>query len=241
MPTPRSSSATAARERLGGLLPGGAQLGGELLRPRLRGRQGLLRRRGRVETLLERRQLLAGRVRSRQQVVVVGGAEAAAGVADPLQLALDVLDAVRLGLERGQEPAQVGAELAQPQLEIPQLLACACELGCEPFQRSERALGGGGEPRRPVALVGRERLGRGLSSLCQLGDVAEPLSLGSERVLRAGLEALGRLDERRQLAQACLLGGGAAGQLLVPLPRSGQLAPRGSAPRRRRRSCSSPQ
>ena len=197
------------------------------LRPRLRGSQGLLRRCGRVEALLERRQLLTGGVRAREQVVVVGGAEAAAGVADPLQLSLHVLDAVGLGLERGQEPTQVGAELAQPQLEIPQLLACAGELGCKPLERCERALGGGGEAGRAVALLGRKRLGRGLSSLGQLGDVAEPLPLGSERVLGPGLEALGRLDECGQLTQARFLAGRTAGQLLVPLPRGGQLAPRG--------------
>ena len=56
-----------------------------------------------------------------------------------------MLDAVRLGLERGEEAAQVGAELAQPQLELTQLLARARELGREPLERRERALGGGGQ------------------------------------------------------------------------------------------------
>ena len=55
--------------------------------------------------------------------------------------------------------------------------------------------------------------------------MAQPLTLVPERLLAARLEALRRLDERRQLAQARLLGGGAAGQLVVPLAGGGQLAP----------------
>ena len=56
--------------------------------------------------------------------------------------------------------------------------------------------------------------------------MAKPLSLGAKRVLPAGLEALGRLDERRQLAQALLLRRGSPGQLVVPLPGDAELAPR---------------
>ena len=164
-------------------------------------------------------------VGAREQVVVVGGAEAAARVRDPLQLALDVLEPVGLGLERGEEGAQVGADLAQAQLEVAQLLAGSRELGREPLERRQRALGGGREPGRALALVGRERLGGPGRALGELGDVAQPLALVAQRLLAALLEALGRLGERRQLAQARLLGCGAARQLVVALAGGGELAP----------------
>ena len=60
------------------------------------------------------------------------------------------------------------------------------------------------EPRRAFALVGRERLGGCGGRLRELGDVPEPLALGAQRVLRAGLEPLGVLDERAQLGEARL-------------------------------------
>ncbi len=159
-------------ERLGRLLPGGPKPRGELLGLRLGGREGFLRCGGRVETALERGQLLARRGGTRKQVLVVRRAEAAAGVADPLQLSFDVLDAVGLGLQRREEAAEVGAELAQPQLEVSQLLARPRELGCEALERGERALGGGGEPRGPLTFVRRERLGCTGGALCKLGQVA---------------------------------------------------------------------
>ena len=68
----------------------------------------------------------------------------------------------------------------------------------------------------------------------------QPLALVAQRLLAAGLEALGRLDERGQLAQARLLGGGAARQLVVALAGRAELAPREPSPRGGGRSCSSP-
>ena len=62
-------------------------------------------------------------------------------------------------------------------------------------------------------------------ALGELGDVAQPLALVAQRLLAARLEALGRLDERRQLAQARLLRCGAARQLVVALAGGGELAP----------------
>ena len=70
-----------------------------------------------------------------------------------------MLEPVRLGLQRGEERAQVGADLAQPQLDVAQLLTRTGELGREPLERGERALGGGREPGRALALVRRDRLG----------------------------------------------------------------------------------
>ena len=225
MPTPRSSSATASANASTEARLAFAEIGSELARPRLRRGQRLRGRRSGVETTLERRQLVAGGRRPRQQVVVVGGAEAPPRVRDPLQLPLDVLEPVGLGLQRGEERAQVGADLAQAQLDVAQLLTGTRELGREPLERGERALGGGREPGRALALVRRDRLGGSGRSFGELGDVAQPLTLVPERLLAARLEALRRLDERRQLAQARLLGCGAARQLVVPPAGGGQLAP----------------
>ena len=137
-----------------------------------------------------------------------------------------MLEPVGLRLERGEEGAEVGADLAQPQLEVAQLLAGRCELRCEPLERGQRALGGGREPGRALPLVRRERLGGAGGSLGELGDVPQPLALVAQRLLAAGLEALRRLDERGQLAQARLLGGGPARQLVVALAGRAELPPR---------------
>ena len=55
--------------------------------------------------------------------------------------------------------------------------------------------------------------------------MAQPLALVAQRLLAAGLEALGRLDERAQLVQPRLLGRRVARQLVVPPARRRQLAP----------------
>ncbi len=197
----------------------------ELARPGLGRRERLGRCCGGVEPLVERRQLRAGGLGTGEQLVVVGGAEPAACVRDLLQLALDVLEPVGLGLERREEAAQVRAHLAQPQLEVAQLLACARELRREPLDRCERVLGCGGEPGRSLALLGRKRLGCARRSLGELGDVAQPLALVAERLLASGLEPVRRLDEGAELAQPRLLGRRATGQLVVPLASGSELAP----------------
>ena len=70
--------------------------------------------------------------------------------------------------------------------------------------------------------------------------MAQPLALVAERLLAARLEALRRLDERGQLAQARLLGGGAARQLVVPPAGGGRARATRAGPRGGGRSCSSP-
>ena len=54
----------------------------------------------------------------------------------------------------------------------------------------------------------------------------QPLALVAQRLLAARLEAVRRLDERGQLAQARLLGGGPARQLVVALAGRAELPPR---------------
>ncbi len=136
-----------------------------------------------------------------------------------------MLHPVRLRLERGEKAAQIGAELAEAQLDVAQLLACAGQLRRQSFERRERALGGCRERCGAVALLGRERLGRALGTVRELGDMAKPLPLGPQRVLPARLEAFRHLDERGQLGEPSFLGRGSAGQLVVPLPCGGELAP----------------
>ena len=226
MPTPRSSSATAAANGSAAASRVARSSAASCSRRRLRGRECCCRRLGGVEPAREGLELLAGCGGTLEQVVVVGRAEPAAGVGDPLEIAFDLLDAIRLRLERSEEAAQVGAELAQPQLDVTKLLARAGQLRREPFERRERTLGGRGECSSAVSVVGRQRLGRPLCSLGELGEVTKPLSLGAERLLPSGLEALRRLGERGQLSQTLFLRRGPTRQLLVAFPGDAELAPR---------------
>jgi hypothetical protein len=129
------------------------------------------RGRGRVVAGLDPRQLAAGLVRPGEQLVVAPTAEAALRVGDPLELGLDLLETAGLGLERGQERAQVEGRLPQPQPAVAELLAGAGELGRQALERPDRALRLRDQPGRAVAVVGGERLGRGRRPLGELGDV----------------------------------------------------------------------
>ena len=226
MPTPRSSSATAAANGSAAASRVARRVAASRSERRLGRREGFRSGRGRVEPARERLELLAGCGRASEQVVVVGRAEPAARIGDPLELALDLLDPVRLGFERGEEPAQVGAQLPEPQLDVAELLARAGQLRCEPLERCQRALGGRRQRSGPLAVLGRERLGRPLCSVGELGHVAKPLPLRPECVLPAGLEALRRLDERSQLAQTLFFRRSASCQLVVPLSSMSKRAPR---------------
>src|SRR5215207_8229 len=175
--------------------------------------------------VVERRQLLAGGRRTSEQLLVIGGAEAAAGVGDPLELSFDLLQPVRLGLEGRKEAAEIGADLAQAHVELPQLLARSGELRSEAFERRERTLRGGREPGRSLALVRRDCLHRARGALGELGHMPQPLARVSQRLLASRLERLGRLYERAQLLQPCLLRGRTLRQRVVPLARGGEIAP----------------
>ena len=132
---------------------------------------------------------------------------------------------IHAGEVEGKEAAQVGAHLAQPQLEVAQLLARPRELGGEPLERCERVLGRGGEADCSLALLRRKRLGCARRSLGELGDVAQPPALVAEHLLASRLEPVRRLDEGAELAQPRLLGRRATGQLVVPLASGSELAP----------------
>src|SRR5207248_4143002 len=60
----------------------------------------------------------------------------------------------------------------------------------------------------------------------EIGHVPQQLALAAQRVLQTRLEPFGRLDQGVQLVEAGALARGVAGELLVPAPRGGELAPR---------------
>src|SRR5262249_59241815 len=113
----------------------------------------------------------------RGQLVMGRAAEAPAGARDLLEPRLDLLPATRLCSERLQEPAQLGCRLAQPQLDVAELVAGALELGREPLERRHRALGAGRKPGGALPVLRGERLRRAGRRFGELAHVAEPLAL----------------------------------------------------------------
>ena len=77
----------------------------------------------------------------------------------------------------------------------------------------------------PSPSSGDERSRRRRGALGELAEVAEPLALGPQLVLPAGLEAFGVGRERAQLVEPRLRRGGVAGQLVVGAARGAELAP----------------
>ena len=126
---------------------------------------------------------------------------AALRVGDPVELGLDRLHAIRLGLERREERPQVGRRLAQRELGRAQRLAGRGELRREPLERRDRALGRADEVGRAVVVLGRERRRGCRGACCELCHVTQPLALGAQLVLQALLETLGVGAERAQLVE----------------------------------------
>ena len=98
--------------------------------------------------------------------------------------------------------------------------------------RSSGATARSADPTRsaaPSSVLGRERRDRGGRPGSELGHVTEPLAIGAQLVLDAGLEPVRVGDERAQLVEPCRRGRRVARQLVVQPPRRRQLAP--GAPR----------
>ena len=196
---------------------------------------------GRIDAVVECRQLRPCVGGALEQLVVARGAEPALRLGDPVEPGLDLVATARLRLERAEEGVQVGRRLAKPQLGVAQLVARLLQLRCQPLERRHCPLGDPDEPCGAVALLGRERLGGGRGGLREVRDVPQALPLVAEAVLVARLEALGVLHERAQLGEAGFGERGAGRQLLVATARGEQVAPRracvgrggGAAPRRR--------
>ncbi len=205
-----------------------AKLGGERVDARLRLGERLRRRRRRVGAAVERGQLGARVGGAVEQLLVGRAAEPPLRVGDPVEPGLQLLEAARLRLERGEECVQVGRDLAQPQLGVAQLVAGALELRREPLQRRHRPLGEPDEPGGSLAVVGRERVRGGRSALGELGDMAKPLALAAQRLLAARLHPLGVLDERVELGEPRLRERCVRRQLLVAPSRGQQLPPGGA-------------
>ena len=212
-------------ERLGRSGAGGAQPLGELVDCRLGGGE---RSRGglhRVQPVGQRAELRLGRLRASQQLLVRAGPEAPLRVGDSLELLLDLLDAIWIGLERDEEAAQVGSHLVEPQGQIAELVSRARELRRQTLERGDRTLGGACERCRSFAVLGRDRLRRSHCRLDELGEMAQAISFGAKRFLRLRLKAVGRLDERPKLGETRLLRCRVARQLVVPAARRRERAP----------------
>ena len=137
---------------------------------------------------------------------------------------------------------QLGRGLAQAQLDVAQLVAGALELGREPLERRDRALGERDEAGGALALLGRQRLGGGRSAASASSETCRSRSRSARSaLLPARLDAVGVLDERAQLVEPRLRERGVRGQLLVPPPRRRAARATRARASARRFSCSSPQ
>ena len=156
----------------------------------------------RVETAVERVEIGRGTLAALEQLLQRLRVEAAAQLGDQVEPRLDRLLALRIGLQRGDEPVQVASDLAQPHGQLAELGRGAFELGGEPRQRLQCALRCCGERSGPVSVLGCDGRRRARGALGEIGRVAHALALGPERVLLACLQAVGALDEVAQRLDA---------------------------------------
>ena len=108
-------------ERLRGFAPRLRKLVGERAHLRLRRRAGLRGGLHRVGAVGERLELGARLCRAREQLLERRAAEPALRLGDPVEVGLDLLDAVRLGLERGEKRPELARGFAQPMLGVAQI------------------------------------------------------------------------------------------------------------------------
>ena len=199
---------------------------GQLGRPTLRFRERLVRGGERVDPRLVRIELRARGLGAGQKLLVAGGAEAAAGVRDPFELTLDLLEPARLGLERGEEAAKSRGDVLQPLLDVSEIHVLGLELGREVRDRHER-IRRLGEPveRAGVSVLGGERLrGRG-HCLGELRHVPEALALRTQRVFGVRREAFRPRDQLPQLFEPLGAAHLCARELVAMLARSPELPP----------------
>ena len=109
---PSGVAALVVAKRLGGALPSAAERSGELLDLRLGNRDRRGGGRERVGARVDRLQLRAGLAGAGQQLLIGLVAKPPFRIGDPVELALHLLEAVRLRLERGEERAEVRGGLA---------------------------------------------------------------------------------------------------------------------------------
>ena len=222
-------SRRAARSSVGELVDPASRLGERF------GRSG----RGIVPPSSASSSALASR-RAAKELLVALAAEPAPRLGDPVELGLDLLEPVGLGLERGEKGAELGGCLAQPQLDVAQLVPGTLELGGEPLERRDRPLGQSDEARRALALLRRQRLAGRSDALRELGHVAQALAL----VAQASPRCRARAPRCPRRAPAALLVAPAAAAAPWSAPRAGAVRRASSRQARRsaarRSSCSSP-
>ena len=218
----------SVRERRRRGVPLCARLDGEIVDARLsRIHRGCCGRR-RIGASVERRQFLARLGRTLHQLLVRRDAEPALRLGDSVQPGLELLQPARLRLERGEKRAQLGCGLAQPELDIAQLVARPLQLRREALERRDRPLGERDETGRAFAVLRGERIRRSGCRLGELGHVTQPLPVGAQPLLVPLLHAFRVLRQRAQLGQTGLGERRIRGQLLVALAGYLQLAPCGS-------------
>ncbi len=125
---------------------------------------------------------------------------------DPVEPLLDLGDARRIGVERVREAMEVARDVAETDDDVPELRGGGLELRREPLERGERPLRRGGERAGAIAVVRVECRDRSRSALAELRDVTGALALRTQCLLFACRDALGVLDQRRELLEPGALG-----------------------------------
>ena len=225
-PEPLQLARDRVRERTRVCAPDGAELLGERADACFRSRDRLCGRRDRVVARRSVVELALRGGRAIEELLERRRAEAALEIGDAREPLLDLLERSRVGFERREEGVQVAAHLAEPDRDVPELGRRRAQLGRDPLERRERALGAGSQRGGAFALLGRDRVGRLRGRLLELGDMAEPLPLRAQRLVVAGLESFGVLDERLELREPRCGRVGVPRQLLVAAAGGAELAPR---------------
>src|SRR5205823_3047232 len=130
--------------------------------------------------LPEPTELLRGVGCACQQLLVARAAEPPPGVCDPVEARLDFLDAARVGVEGGEESAQSACRLAEPELDVAQLVARPGKLRREPLHAGDGSLRGGDQVCRTAAVLGIDRARPCGCRLDQLAGVSKPLAFGAK-------------------------------------------------------------
>ena len=141
------------REALDRAGPGFVEVGRERLDARLRLRERSCCIGGRIGSCLSRVELRARRLCPLQKFLVRPAGEAALGVGDALELALNMLQAPRLGLQGVEKRPEVCGRVADSYVEVAQLARRGGELRSQPLERCDRLLRLGGEHRSAVSVI----------------------------------------------------------------------------------------
>ena len=107
-----------------------------------------------------------------------------------------MLQPVGLGLERGEEGAELQGRLPKSQLDIAQLVPGSLQLGGEVLERSDRPLRDRDETGRSFGVLGCEGFARCCDAGRELGHMSKALALLPQGFFGAAVELFRVLDER---------------------------------------------